>query len=214
MSKEKILVICAHPDDEIIGAGGTIAKYSQEGRNVTVIIFSYGELSHPWIKKKVTIGTRVNESRTAGEIVGCKDTIFLGAKEGHFIDKRKTITKTIEKVINDLKPSKIFVHSFDDRLYADHKAVHEIVMSTIDRMDYKGNIYTFNIWNMVNSQERYCPKLMVDVSKTFKLKTKALGCFKSQKLAMLQLLPVVYLRAIRNGLYMGVKFAERFSKIR
>ncbi|MFA4887817.1 MAG: PIG-L family deacetylase, partial [Candidatus Nanoarchaeia archaeon] len=42
MDKETILVFAAHPDDEIIGVGGTIAKYAQEGKDVIVTIFSDG----------------------------------------------------------------------------------------------------------------------------------------------------------------------------
>jgi LmbE family N-acetylglucosaminyl deacetylase len=48
--KGTVLVIVAHNDDHIIGAGGTLAKYAQEGKKVRTIIMSYGESSHPHLK--------------------------------------------------------------------------------------------------------------------------------------------------------------------
>ena len=44
--QDRILILAPHPDDEILGVGGTIAKYSKEGKNNYVVIFSYGEVSH------------------------------------------------------------------------------------------------------------------------------------------------------------------------
>lgn len=60
------MVFCAHPDDEVLGAGGTIAKYAREGKKVIAVIFSYGESSHPWMKKKIhdkNKSQRINQSR-------------------------------------------------------------------------------------------------------------------------------------------------------
>ena len=51
-----MLVVCAHPDDNILGAGGTIAKYSSEGKKVITVIASYGESGNPWLKENVILG--------------------------------------------------------------------------------------------------------------------------------------------------------------
>ena len=48
-----ILVICAHDDDETVGAMGSILKYIDEGNNLIKIVFSTGEMSHPHLKKEV-----------------------------------------------------------------------------------------------------------------------------------------------------------------
>ena len=55
-----IMVFAAHPDDEVIGAGGTIAKYAREGRQVVSVIFSYGEGSDPASEPENIIQKRVN----------------------------------------------------------------------------------------------------------------------------------------------------------
>ena len=69
---KRLMIICAHPDDEIFGAGGTIAKYAAEGIEVITVIFSYGESSHPWLRKRFKVEVRKTESLKAGKAVGTK----------------------------------------------------------------------------------------------------------------------------------------------
>ncbi len=215
-AKETVMLFCAHPDDEILGMGGTIAKYSKEGKEVIAVIFSYGEASHPWMKKRFTVKTRVKESRRAGKIVGTKKTIFLALKDGALATeiKRPRTTMMIKRLIKKYKPSKIFTHSFDDILYKDHKTVYNIMNKIMSEIDYKGDAYTFNIWNITNLRKRNLPKMIVDISTTFRTKMRALKEFKSQKVALVQLLPVVYLRGFKHGFEGNHKWGEKFYKIR
>lgn len=214
--KETVMVFCAHPDDEIIGVGGTIAKYSKEGKEIIAVIFSYGEGSHPWMKKKFTVTMRVKESKRAGICVGCKKTIFLGLGDNRLKKetKKPETEKMVENLIKKYKPAKIFTHSFDDILYPDHKAVYNLVAKIIDKIDYKGQAFTFNIWNITNLRKRNLPKMIIDISGTFKQKLKALKLFKSQKAALIQLMPLVYLRAFKHGFEGKFKWGEKFYKIR
>lgn len=215
MAKNPVIIFCAHSDDQILGAGGTMAKYAKEGKDIYTIIFSYGVASHLWLKKSVTAEMRVKESQNADKIVGGKSVIFLGLTEGKFTqetkkrDTRKKITKMIEKI----KPKKIFTHSLEDP-HPDHKAVHKFVTETMDKMKYSCDVYSFDIWNPIRIRKRSEPKLVVDITDTFKRKIKALKCFKSQKISLVSLLPSVYIKAITNGFNNNVKFAEVFIKER
>jgi len=212
---KNILVICAHPDDEVFGAGGTIAKYSKEGFNVDVLIFSYGEQSHPWIKKYVVIETRKKESKEASKVIGIRNAEFFGLREGFFEEdsKRNNIYKKIAEIIREKKPVKIFTHSIDDP-HPDHKIVHNTVLASMDKSGIKCDVYTFDIWNPINIRKTENPKLYVDISKTFGKKLEALKCFKSQKVSMISLLWSVYLRAVTHGIENRTRFAEVFYKVR
>lgn len=216
MAKETVMVFCAHPDDEVLGAGGTIAKYAREGKKVIAVIFSYGESSHPWMKKKFTIKTRVKESIKAGKILGCKKTIFLGLKDANLKKEtqKQRIKKIIENIIKKYNPTKIFTHSHNDMLYKDHRAVNEAVTKIIDKTHQKADVYTFNIWNITNLKGRDQPRLIIDITNTFRQKTKALETFKSQKLALIQLMPLVYARAFKHGFEGNYRWGEKFYKIR
>lgn len=216
MPKETIMVFCAHPDDEVIGVGGTIAKYARQGKQVIAVIFSYGESSHPWMQKKFTIKMRVKESRKAGKFLGCKKTVFLGLKDGLLSSETQTlkVKNMLENIILKYNPTKIFTHSYNDILYKDHRAVYDVVTKVIDKMRYEGEVYTFNVWNITNIRRRNLPRLIVDITNTFKLKMKALELFKSQKVALAQLMPIVYTRAFKHGFEAKCRWGEKFYKIR
>lgn len=212
---ETIMVICAHPDDEILGPGGTIARYSQEGKRVVAIIFSYGEMSHWWLKKKYTVEMRVKESKAAGAVVGIHDTMFLGLKDAEmkFEIQKEGKIEQLARLITKYSPSKIFTHSPDDVIFPDHAAVWSAVDLATDKCDYQGDVYCFNIWAKDVRVARN-PKLIVDISKTFGLKWKALSCFKSQHMYIFQLYPGVLWRAIRSGFENKSRFAEAFVKMK
>ena len=70
--REIVLVFAAHSDDEVIGCGGTIVKYSKEGKEVITVIFSSGEKSSPWLKKDYIIKNRKEEAKKIGEFMGSR----------------------------------------------------------------------------------------------------------------------------------------------
>lgn len=212
--KPNILVFCAHPDDEVLGVGATIAKYTKEGKNITTIIFSYGELSHPWLKKEVIIGIRVKESKKAAGIIGSK-ALFFGLDEKDAIKEIQTFDskQRIADLIKKYNPEKIFTHSRDDP-HPLHQTVSRAVVEACDHLKYK-DVYVFDIWNPLNLTKRRFPRLYVDVKDTFELKIKALKAFESQKIQMqLPLLWSVYVKAVKGGFESGNKLAEVFYKIR
>ena len=216
MSKEQnILVFCAHSDDQILGPGGTLAKYSKEGKRIYTIILSYGENSLAWLKPEIAIQTRVKEAKNADKIIGGKGIFFLGLKEGKFIEelKEKKLEEKIKDIIKDKKPAKIFTHSSDDP-HPDHRAAHKIIINILDKMRYKCDVFSFDIWNPLTARKKNLPRLYVDITDTFSVKTEAIKAFQSQKIAIFTLLWSVYLRAIVHGLHINKRFGERFFKIK
>lgn len=215
LSKDTILVLCAHSDDQILGAGGTLAKYAWEGKRIIIIVFSYGEKSHPWLKKKITVSMRVKESQEASKVIGAEKTIFYGIEEGKFREQilERGIHLNIEKVFRKYRPSRIFTHAGDDPL-PDHNALNSFVLDLCDRIGYKGDVFSFDVWTPLKIKERNAPKMVVDISQTFKTKIKALKCFESQWVSMVSLTWAVYYRALKNGLSNRCRYAEVFYKIR
>jgi LmbE family N-acetylglucosaminyl deacetylase len=205
------VVFCAHPDDEVLGVGGTIAKYRNEGANVVTVIFSSGERSHPWMKKNVTVVAREKETEKVAKMLGINRAINLGLKDGTIWkeSKEKQTYEKIMSIIKEYNPDKIFTHAVDDP-HPDHHAVYKIVREVMNMINFKGNIYSYEIWNPFNVMKRKLPKMYVDISDTFKIKKNALKCFESQKLFIVPLLPVTYLRAIFAGLQAHCKYAEAF----
>ncbi|MFH1072315.1 MAG: PIG-L deacetylase family protein, partial [Nanoarchaeota archaeon] len=219
--QNSILVICAHSDDEIFGVGGTCAKYAKEGKPIYTVIFSYGERSHPHFKPAVARKMRMDEARKADKIIGGSGVIFLGLHEGKFREEfqEKQLAKFLAGLIRKHDPEKIFTHSSDDA-HADHRAVHRIVLDVFDSLHCSANVYTFDIWNLFSFKQHDTPKLVVDITETFKKKRDALRCFRSQinvfSYAVLNnfLYLAVFAKAILNGIKNDCRYAEVFRLVR
>jgi LmbE family N-acetylglucosaminyl deacetylase len=216
---ETAVVFCAHPDDEALGVGGTIAKYIQMGKQVIVVIFTDGESSHPWEKKEFVTKKRRDEVHNAASFIGSPKIIHLGLKDGSLTKdiKKPIVHQLIKDILVQYKPSKVFTHARDDMLYPDHVAVHKVTLGAID--DYNKTatspteVFTFNIWGFaIWNRER--PLLIVDITTTFEQKIKALRAFDSQKLALAQLWPSVFIKALIWGFRANTRYAESFYKIR
>lgn len=206
-----ILCIVAHPDDEIVGMGGTILKYLDEGKKVITIIFSYGQKSHPHIKEKIITKTRVIETKRLDAELD-RQSIFLGLTEGNIKEEAEKfeVTKKIAKLVRRYKPKKIFTHASKDP-HRDHRAVNQIVEEAIEKINYKGDLLTFEVWNVTDEN---LPTTYVDITPYFKQKLKLMKTYESQKHFMYLLLIPIMIRARKYGKKNKCKYAERFYKLR
>ena len=125
--KKNILILAAHPDDEVLGCGGTIAKYTSEGHFVHVAFISDGVSSRGGDIDEQTkeLESRRDSSLTALNILGVTSVSF-----GDFPDNKMDTLATIEvaKVIEELiathKPEIVFTHHFGD-VNVDHQMIHQ-----------------------------------------------------------------------------------------
>jgi LmbE family N-acetylglucosaminyl deacetylase len=216
---DTIVVFCAHPDDEAIGMGGTIAKYASEGKKIICCIFTDGEASHPWEKKSFITSKRRREVTRAAKELGTTKIYHFGLIDGklkHEI-KKPIVKQVIIDTLKKYRPSKVFTHDADDMLYLDHTAVHRVVCECVDNYNSissaRTSLYTFNIWAFA-MRRRNTPQLFVDITDTFPAKVKAIREFKTQQLALIQLWPAILIRAMMHGINKQTKYGENFYKIR
>jgi len=212
-NKNGVLIICAHSDDQILGCGGTIAKYAKKGVPVYTVILSYGEKSHPHLKEKFVIKTRVKEAQEANKVVNGEQVFFLGLAEGKFEESfnETNASNKLKNIIYLHNISKIFTHSSID-IHIDHQATHKLIKDLTKNINVE--LYSFTVWNFFKNKSNTNKDffLVVDTSTTFKQKIKSLSKFKSQKMQMS--LPYIqcYINDFFNGLKYGYKFAEVFIK--
>jgi N-acetylglucosamine malate deacetylase 1 len=212
--QEIIITFCAHNDDQVVGAGGTLAKYAREGKRIVSVIFSFGEQSHPLLQPLLTKKTRVTESQIAERILGGHDVTYFDIKEGKFTEQfiEQGIKEKCRYIIEQKKPVKIFTHSPEDP-HPDHRATHKMIMELVKEIHYSGEVYSFDVWTFINFRQRQLPKMVVDITDTFAQKIAAFKSHKSQYMAIHSLLWSVYLKAIVNGINNGCKFAEVFYRV-
>ena len=202
----------AHSDDSSIGIGGTLIKLAKEGYFIVDVIFSSGERSHPHFKEEIIIKKRITEAERIGKQFGINQTIFFGLKDGKLKSEiiEKAVHEKIRRIVKKYKPLKILVTSESDP-HPDHRAVNEAVLETINDLEYKGEVYSYEVWNFIKENK---PVVYNDISNYFKAKLAMMKSFKSQWYFIYLLLVPVYLRAKLYGIKNKFKYAEKLYKLR
>ncbi|MDC0233078.1 PIG-L family deacetylase [Pelagibacteraceae bacterium] len=222
MNKENMLIIAAHPDDEVLGCGGTIAKYSSK-KNIYLCILSDGESSRDISNKKnlaKKIENRKKMALKSSAILGIKKVFF-----GDFPDNKfdsvdlLSIVKFIEKIIIKVKPSTVFTH-YENDLNIDHCLTFKASI-TACRPQYKNNINIFSYfvpsstdWNL--KSDIFNPNWFEEISKFSSTKKKALNCYSSELRKSPHPRSLKYIESLDliNGEKIGVKKAEAYLLLR
>tara|TARA_B100001123_G_C15158335_1_gene966407 strand:- start:280 stop:966 length:687 start_codon:yes stop_codon:yes gene_type:complete len=188
MNKSKnILVVASHPDDEVLGCGGTIYNLKKKGAKISVLFLSDGESSrkHPKISKLIL--ERKKQAVGAAKILGIKK-IFFGNFPDNSMDSVPLlkIIQFIEKHIKKIKPDTIFTH-FESDLNVDHQITSKAVITACrpTKNQTVKSILFFEIlssseWNISIKNKSFKPNYFVDISKSIKFKLKALRHYKRE----------------------------------
>ncbi len=215
-----ILVIAPHPDDEVLGCGGTIAKYASQGADVYVAIVTKG-----------CVPLFSDELVERGREECCKADSYLGVKETIFMDfpavmleevPRHELNEAFIKLIQDIKPEIVYLpHRGDMQL--DHKMTVDAAMVAL-RPKYKHvvkQIYAYETlsetgWDVPNVINEFIPNVYNDISGFLDKKLEALSVYKSQiaDFPNARSLKAVEALAIYRGTTVGVEAVEAFSLIR
>ena len=186
-SFKNILVVASHPDDEVLGCGGTLYNLKKKGAKISCLFLSDGESSRKHPKLKQLILDRKKQALKVGKILGIKNITF-----GNFPDNSMDsipilkIIQFIEKKIKNIKPDAIFTH-FESDLNVDHQITSKAVITAcrpIKNQTVKSIIF-FEIlssseWNISTKNKSFKPNYFVDISKSIKFKLKALKHYKRE----------------------------------
>lgn len=180
---EKILIVCAHADDEVLGMGGTIAKLSKLGHEIAVQFLADGESSRENVLSlEDKIQSRQNGAQNAANLLGIKHLYYENFPDNKmdslpFLD----IVKVVEKSISEYQPNVIYTHYRND-LNIDHRITFQAVMTA--SRPIKGNhfpkkIYSFEVCSSSEwtNSERFNPNVYYDISEFLHTKIEALKCY-------------------------------------
>ena len=223
MKKKKILVVASHPDDEILGCGGTIAKLSKSGNIIKTIILTRGISSRfdSSNKKIAKLQKKLNEcSKAANKIIGVRNLKFFDLPDNQFDNNSLLfLTKIVEKEINNFKPQIIFTHFIND-LNIDHQYTSKAVL-TAARPQNKNSVDEILFFEINSSTDyqinsnglQFLPNYFVDISKTIKFKKKALEIYKSEmkRYPHSRSVKAVLNRNISIGNSVGLESCEAFQ---
>jgi len=183
-NKSRILIIAPHPDDEILGLGGTIKKYSDSGHDITVLLVS-GHL--PPLYGEEVFAEHKKQALEAHKIVGVSNSIFLEIPATFVKDETVAdLNGKIYQVLQETKPNVVFM-PFPDR-HIDHQVIFESCMVAI-RPVYDGKLIdiaaSYEVlsethWNAPAIEPAFNPNITIDITQHIDSKLQALSCFKGE----------------------------------
>ena len=184
-----VLVLAAHPDDEVLGCGGALAKLADDGAIVHVAFLADGVFSRAdkTEVQSVELLARRSAAKKAGDILGIRSVSF-----GDFPDNRMDtvalldVIKVVEEKIAEYQPDTIFTHHSGD-VNIDHRCVHEAVV-TACRPQQGHPVKTllcFEVpssteWQLSGSAPVFAPNWFVDITGTLDRKLAALDAYADE----------------------------------
>jgi len=221
---KKILIVAAHPDDEVLGCFGTVARLIKEGYEAYTLILGEGKTSRDENRivenNKNELEILNTEIQKANDIIGIKKVFVESFPDNRFdsVDLLD-IVKIISKVKNEVKPDIIFTH-YERDLNIDHQITYKAVITATRPMEGESvkEIYSFEIlssteWNYPLS---FSPDTFFDISDTIDLKLKAMEKYTSELCTYPhpRSLEGIKLNAQYQGMRIGKKYVEAFKSVR
>ena len=211
----KVLIIAAHPDDEVLGCGGTIANHTAKGDTVHVLFMTNG-LGSRVESSSEDVLNRQSMAYQSADILGVKSLTFLDFPDNSMDSiPLLNVVKKIEEEVNNFQPEIIYTHHIGD-LNIDHQVTHKAVMTACRPQPNfcVKEIYCFEVlssteWTIDNL---FSPNCFVDILGTFELKMTAMKMYGAE------LRPYPHARSIESvkvlaqyrGLSVGIELAESF----
>lgn len=222
---KKILVIAAHPDDEALGVGGTVAKLSSQGVECHLLIVTDGSSSQYRDSNHLyeIIEAKKSETKGCADVLGFK-SIYYGELPDMKLDYTPhiTINQVIEKVIDEVQPDTVFTHFWGD-VNRDHQEVYKStlvavrpVMGQVVKELYCYRVPSSTEWTPNKADTMFMPNYFVDIEKFAEQKYKAFACYSTE------LREYPHPRSVQNlretdktaGLRVGLLAAEEFVLLR
>lgn len=216
-----VLVIAAHPDDEVLGCGGTIAKHVSQGDKVHLLFMADGVKSRLNFSEK-NLNSRIESAKSAQSLLGVISAVSLDLPDNQMdsVPILKIVQK-IEPIIESLKPSIIYTHHYGD-LNIDHKLTNAAVMTACRPLPNSSirEIYGFEILSStelsMSKNSSFVPTYFVDITNQISIKLNAVSAYHEEMRDVPHSRSVkhVEILAKHRGYSIGVSMAEAFEVYR
>lgn len=221
-----VLIIAAHPDDELLGCGGTTARLAREGHAVHVAILGEGITSRR-AKREDADSAALRDlegcSKRVADLLGTKELSLHGLPDNRFDSlPLLDVIKIVEGLIDHCRPAVVYTHHGGD-LNVDHEVVSRAVLTAtrpVENHPVK-ELYMFEIassteWGFQQLSPAFRPNVFVDIEDTLPLKLEGMRLYESEARRFPHPRSSEALTAIaqRWGSVVGRKAAEAFEAVR
>ena len=204
MMVTKVLVVSPHTDDGELGCGGAVAKFIEEGYEVTYAALSCCEKSIPPPYPKDILSREV---KSATKILGISEPILFSFEVREFPRLRQEILDTLIRLRNKIQPDIVFTPSRYDT-HQDHKTTVEETMRAFKKCTLLGYEQPWN--NITFNTLAFIPLTETQVEK----KIDALSCYETQKERAYLNPDFIRGLALTRGTQIEEKYAEAFEVIK
>jgi LmbE family N-acetylglucosaminyl deacetylase len=217
-----ILVVVAHPDDETLGAGGTVARFARQGSEVWVAVVCDGVTA-----RHQEIARQKDCARRACEILGVKNVVFCDLPDQRLDElSLLDVIGPIERCVSDLRPDVVLTHFAED-VNQDHGIVARATMVAA-RPTPGSSVKTVMCFETASSTEwappfggsLFAPSVYVDIASTLETKVRAMSAYADAHACELKPYPhprsleAIDVYAKRHGIAVGLRAAEPFMLVR
>lgn len=175
-------MVAAHPDDEALGCGGTIARHADAGDAVHVLFVADGVTSRVG-SGEVQLRQRQDAAERARIALGIASVQYLGLPDNRLDSiALLDVVQPLEAVINGIDPDVVYTHHHGD-LNVDHRVVHQAVLTACRPQPGAcvREIYTFEVMSSSEwstpTQDPFLPNYFVDISAFLAVKMAALDAY-------------------------------------
>lgn len=221
-----VLVVAAHPDDEILGCGGTMKRLTREGHEVRIAILAEGMSSryaHREDADQQQLRHLHARAQQAADKVGAKELVLCKLPDNRLDTvPLLDVVKLVEELVARFQPEVIYTHHPGD-LNVDHGVVYRAVLTATRPLAGQcvREIYAFEVpssteWAFQRLEPSFRPNVFVDITETLEAKIEALACYDTETRKFPHPRSAEALRAIaaRWGSVAGLQAAEAFELIR
>jgi len=216
---KKIVVISPHPDDETLGVGGTIKRFSEMGKEIYIITIS-GHM--PPLYNKESYEVTKKEASKVFKLLGVSKYEYLDIPATKVNEMpRADINNKIYNFVKKIKPEMVFI-PFPDR-HIDHKVIFDasVVACRPNKLDAPKILLAYETlsethWNVPGIEPTFNPNFFINIDNFLDFKLKAINLYKSQINSLTQSRSAEACEALARfrGSQNGCKYAESFQVIR
>jgi LmbE family N-acetylglucosaminyl deacetylase len=224
---DSVLVVAAHPDDEVLGCGGTIACHADAGDSVQVLIVAEGATSRQQQRDRgqatAELSALAHAAIQAGAILGARGVELLDLPDNRLDSlERLDLIKQIEERIDHYRPQVVYVHHAGD-VNIDHRRLHEAVVTACRptpgqpvRRLLSYEVASSTEWQPPGSAPAFHPNWFVDITAQWPRKRQALEAYAAEMRPWphARSIPALEHLARWRGAQVGVEAAEAFCLLR
>ncbi|OOZ41826.1 GlcNAc-PI de-N-acetylase [Solemya pervernicosa gill symbiont] len=218
-----VLVVAAHPDDEVLGCGGTIARHTANGEHVVLLLLGNGLASRDDGNNKINeceLSALRSATDAAADVLGISKIFRIPFPDNRMDEiARLDVVKAVESIVQTVLPSTVYTH-FEHDVNVDHSVTYNAVLTacrpqpehSVDLL-LSFEVPSSTEWRFGLPSEKFSPNWFVDISDTIDAKMRALHCYKEEMRAYPHPRSVKAVESLASwrGATVGVNAAEAFQ---